>query len=322
MRDAPYMTDKVESKTYPGWTIEVQRWADQDSGPPWRDDCGSVGVIAERRSTSEGGPRKRPGETIIHQDGSWCHIVDFQAEVKRARQDGWGLSDAHMLDLKRRVSNKQILKTMTMTERMALTHEQRVEMVHAVKLTKRQITARSVELNIKYIKDWLNNRWHYCGLVVKVVAAPPGIEFDPDETNSCYGFDDNDDDYLAAEALSMGDYLISQQLLAHAAAQEAEARRVAEVERTRSALKPVSVQELGVFLDVPDSAAVRADGWVQAWVFAPPVIVIESGPPSPLTRCAAGRDGDCTHAQCPQLADGEPARSDRHCPLDVDGDEA
>jgi len=36
-----------------------------------------------------------------------------------------------------------------------------------------------------------------------------------------------------------------------------------------------------------------------------------------LTRCAADQDGDCSHAQCPQLRDGEPAKSGRHCPLDT-----
>lgn len=38
-----------------------------------------------------------------------------------------------------------------------------------------------------------------------------------------------------------------------------------------------------------------------------------------LTRCAAGRDGECGHAQCPQLRDGEPAATGRHCPLDREG---
>jgi hypothetical protein len=38
----------------------------------------------------------------------------------------------------------------------------------------------------------------------------------------------------------------------------------------------------------------------------------------PLTRCAAARDGDCTHKQCPQLRDNEPAATGRHCPLDTD----
>ncbi|HEU6454004.1 MAG TPA: hypothetical protein VN201_00915 [Roseateles sp.] len=36
-----------------------------------------------------------------------------------------------------------------------------------------------------------------------------------------------------------------------------------------------------------------------------------------LTGCAAGKDGDCTHSQCPQLRDGEPKATGRHCPLDA-----
>lgn len=38
-------------------------------------------------------------------------------------------------------------------------------------------------------------------------------------------------------------------------------------------------------------------------------------------RCHAGKDGDCVHRQCPQLRDGEPAKTGRHCPLDVDDEE-
>ena len=37
----------------------------------------------------------------------------------------------------------------------------------------------------------------------------------------------------------------------------------------------------------------------------------------PLVRCAAGRDGDCFHPQCPQHRDGEPVKSGRHCPIDI-----
>jgi len=38
-------------------------------------------------------------------------------------------------------------------------------------------------------------------------------------------------------------------------------------------------------------------------------------PQQPLNGCAAGRDGDCTHSQCPQLRDREPATTGRSCPL-------
>ena len=41
----------------------------------------------------------------------------------------------------------------------------------------------------------------------------------------------------------------------------------------------------------------------------------------PLTYCAGGSDGECYHPGCPQLRDGEPEKSGRHCPLDTRGDD-
>ena len=40
--------------------------------------------------------------------------------------------------------------------------------------------------------------------------------------------------------------------------------------------------------------------------------------PSVPRYCAAGKDGDCFHNQCPQIRDGEPSKSGRHCPLDIE----
>ena len=37
-----------------------------------------------------------------------------------------------------------------------------------------------------------------------------------------------------------------------------------------------------------------------------------------LHRCHSAQDGDCFWQHCPQLRDGEPARTGRHCPLDDD----
>jgi hypothetical protein len=34
-------------------------------------------------------------------------------------------------------------------------------------------------------------------------------------------------------------------------------------------------------------------------------------------RCHAAMDGDCYWSGCPQLRDGEPQKSGRHCPLDA-----
>ncbi len=46
--------------------------------------------------------------------------------------------------------------------------------------------------------------------------------------------------------------------------------------------------------------------------------------PSPIYtngRCAGMCDGDCYAIDCPQLLDGEPDKTGRHCPLDRSGDE-
>ncbi|MBP2301523.1 hypothetical protein [Azospirillum picis] len=42
---------------------------------------------------------------------------------------------------------------------------------------------------------------------------------------------------------------------------------------------------------------------------------------APLDHCVAGKDGECNHPDCPQLRDGEPAKSRRHCPLDADDED-
>jgi len=49
---------------------------------------------------------------------------------------------------------------------------------------------------------------------------------------------------------------------------------------------------------------------------------LDGGQEGALTRCAAGRDGECGHKACPQLRDNEPAKSGRHCPLDQEGSES
>ncbi len=42
---------------------------------------------------------------------------------------------------------------------------------------------------------------------------------------------------------------------------------------------------------------------------------------TPLLQCASHQDGDCHHRKCPQIKDGEPAKSGRHCPLDTSSKE-
>lgn len=37
----------------------------------------------------------------------------------------------------------------------------------------------------------------------------------------------------------------------------------------------------------------------------------------PVEHCHANRDGECDAPTCPQLRDGEPEATGRHCPIDT-----
>lgn len=40
-----------------------------------------------------------------------------------------------------------------------------------------------------------------------------------------------------------------------------------------------------------------------------------------MSGCHAHRDGECWWDSCPQLRDGEPKATGRHCPIDIEGDD-
>ncbi|CNJ56177.1 Lar family restriction alleviation protein [Yersinia mollaretii] len=54
---------------------------------------------------------------------------------------------------------------------------------------------------------------------------------------------------------------------------------------------------------------------------APTGVVMRPQFENPLERCAAARDGECHHKDCPQLRDNEPVATGRHCPIDNWDDE-
>ncbi len=49
---------------------------------------------------------------------------------------------------------------------------------------------------------------------------------------------------------------------------------------------------------------------------APEGVVMRPSFEKPLERCAAARDGECSHKECSQLRDNEPMSTGRHCPID------
>lgn len=66
---------------------------------------------------------------------------------------------------------------------------------------------------------------------------------------------------------------------------------------------------------------VKEDATPIVIVPAPAGVIMRPQYEKPLERCAAGRDGECHHKDCPQLRDNEPMATGRHCPIDNWDDE-
>lgn len=64
------------------------------------------------------------------------------------------------------------------------------------------------------------------------------------------------------------------------------------------------------------------EGDSAATIAPPPAgVVMRPQFKKPLERCAAARDGECSHKDCPQIRDNEPMATGRHCPIDNWDDE-
>lgn len=65
----------------------------------------------------------------------------------------------------------------------------------------------------------------------------------------------------------------------------------------------------------------RSAGWTIGKVATNRIYNGVFDPSSEPQRCHGASDGECIWKRCPQLRDGEPAKSGRHCPLDTREDE-
>lgn len=74
-------------------------------------------------------------------------------------------------------------------------------------------------------------------------------------------------------------------------------------------------------LDRAAGFTVKEDATPIVIVPAPAGVIMRPQSENPLERCAAGRDGECHHKDCPQLRDNEPMATGRHCPIDNWDDE-
>lgn len=202
--DAHYTERNVPSKTYPGWTFKVEQVPDIDADPPWESDCGSVDVERRRGHHSGDGYVKGAGEVIIHEDRGTVWVVDFAAEVKRARAEGWGLSPGKDAEVRLNL----VLSGLTAGQRATTTLAEAKALADCLTLTKGRKAVAAVLESMDRSARWMRNQWHYIGVVVSIDGAPDGWSFDPEETQSLWGVEDDATDHIAETAEDLGAELV------------------------------------------------------------------------------------------------------------------
>lgn len=113
---------------------------DDYQDPPWLMEDGH-GIVSEWT-----GRDKRPGEIVLHADGSRYLYYDFAATLKKARKEGWGTSDGKR-------PNE----------------------------TARQYTERAVRADFDYLRRWCKDDWYYV-----VVGVAPIVDGEPDTDRAEY----------------------------------------------------------------------------------------------------------------------------------------
>jgi len=126
---------------------------------------------------------KTPGERVLVQDRNSYRYYDFAETMKLARKDGWGPRDNIEGE-----SNGQRL-------------------------------VRAVEQDFEHLRAWCNGEWHWCGIIVALLDSDGE---GTGETESLWGMEDSDTNYLNMEARELADTILDRTDAAFVEASESE----------------------------------------------------------------------------------------------------
>ena len=151
---------QAENITAHGITVEIEYFYDDECrSAPWSEYDGNVNIYA-KGSACCARDNKKPSEIYLQTNGETIWAYDVREAHKKARLEGWCIGCDW-----------------------------------AQGLTKKQIAARAVAENVEMWRGWLNDEWHYAGVVCTVLDAD-GNEMA--ENDSCWGFETLNDYHLEA----------------------------------------------------------------------------------------------------------------------------
>lgn len=165
-----HYTGEIVKQEYRGFEIHIEIHQDTDMGPPWKEHDGH-GIVSEWTQRD-----KQSGERVLSEARRSKRFYDFAGTVKKAKMEGWGLSDAEKSKLAASLSKDPAT------------------------LTRGEITARAVELDFEHLKGWCNDEWTWQGYTAELWHNG---EKHSDLSASCWGFEGTPDgmEYMLSEAM-------------------------------------------------------------------------------------------------------------------------
>lgn len=137
----------TDTLEFEGLEVHVKYYYDFVMEPPWENDCGRGEVRKTINRHREGDTDKRPGERPLNQPGrnEYQFYYDHAEATQRARADGW---NTEPYDAPNQV-------------------------------------ARAVEADFQFIRAFLNNDWHYVGIVCEIHDDEGEVIAE----DACWGFE-------------------------------------------------------------------------------------------------------------------------------------
>lgn len=157
---------EIEIVEHQGLKFQIKYHYDHDMGRPWdnSDGHGPVRECNARHQTSYD-TEKRPGEIPLNDPdrGHYQFYYDWEAAMKSARADGWGLGAEELAKLTHKLGHIP---------------------------SKGEICVEALKADIKFLRGWLNDDWHYVSVdVTHVEVDEDGDVISEGESDAVCGFE-------------------------------------------------------------------------------------------------------------------------------------
>jgi hypothetical protein len=161
------MTDTIQLN---GRTYRIDVEPDQDMRAPWEEHDGH-GIVSDWVTRD-----KHAGEWLLHSDRHSKRFYDFEATMKLAKADCWGLGDERLAALTAKLGRAP---------------------------TKGEITAEAVRHDYEYLRGWCNDEWHWVGVCVTDITDD--IHAETSYAYALWGIGSEDDEYIKETAQDLAE---------------------------------------------------------------------------------------------------------------------